>query len=128
MPTVLRTFPEISRVGHQETLWSAPIPSTIEFLLLESLAQDVVLLNPLFSADIVVYVSPDGTDATQQEIQRYHWYGGDHATKPDPPGTRLPNDFNIEFGPLTKYVGWRVKLSADIPVAMVIGARVTSLP
>ena len=125
MPTVLRSFPEISRVGHQETGWSAPIPASIHSLRLEGVASDAVFSDLTKSMDIVILLSPDGTDATQQEAYREHWTGGTHGNKT---GGMDPNRIDVGFGPLEQYVGWRVKLSVDIPVAMVLGATVTSLP
>jgi hypothetical protein len=133
MPTVLRTFPEISRVGHQETGWSAPIPAAIRFLDLKGVAADAVWEDLGNAMVVTIFVSPDGTDETAIEVLRYDWNGGTHQTKPIPPGTIVPNTPDITFGPMEQdggphYIGFRVKVAVDIPVAMVFGATVTALP
>lgn len=128
MPTVLRTFPEISRVGHQETPWSAAgLPVGITSLQLQGVASQAVLSNTANSIDFVLSVSPDGTDANPLNtvINREPWHGGVH---PNHQGVTIPNIIDVAFGPLDQYIGWKVKLAVDIPVAMVVGAVVQALP
>jgi hypothetical protein len=136
MPTVLRTFAELARVGHQETAWSAPIPETIQHLHVESVAADAVHEDLGNSMDFRIFVSPDGEDLNplNKEVFLERWKGGTHQTKPNPPGTFVVNKLDITFGPMSgpnaevDYVGWHVKIVVDIPVEMVIGGTVTSLP
>ena len=127
MSTVLRQFPEISRQGHQETAYSPAIPANIQFINLVGIAADAVLSNTSNSIAFAITVSPDGTDGNPGNVLIYNdpWQGGVHHDKT---GVDVPNLVNITFGPLTQYVGYRLKIAVDIPVAMVIGATVTSLP
>lgn len=128
MPTVLRTFPAIARVGHQETLWStAGLPAGITSLQLQGVAADAVLSDPANAIDFVLSVSPDGTDANplNKVVAREPWHGGTH---PNHQLVIVPNPIDVAFGPLDQFVGWKVKLAVDIPVAMVVGAIVQALP
>lgn len=131
MSTVLRSFPVQSRQGSIATTWSASIPGTIRFLQLQGSASDPVLSDEANVIEFVISVSPDGTDGNplNKVIFREPWQGG-IAHHHD--GTTGPNIIDITFGPLDQYVGWHVKLAADINLAsglaMVIGGTVTSLP
>lgn len=129
MPTLLRSFPEVSRQGHQTTGWSAAIPATIRFLQLQGQASNAVLSDPANAITFTISVSPDGTDATAQIVNIEPWTGGMFLNHQN---ALVAKVIDVTFGPLDRFIGWRVKLEADINLAsgvpIVVGGTVTSLP
>jgi hypothetical protein len=125
MPTTLRSFPEQSRTGTQQTPYRA-VPEQFDYLQLTLQGQDAELSDESNQIVIDVLVSPDGQNATAIVIQRYIWFGGMYTPKGG--GNPIPKSVDLTFGPFTRWIGHEVSIRAAFNRPITVGATLTGLP
>lgn len=129
MPTVtVRISDQVSRQGTNISA-TAVFPPGIHSIELLGLINDATKRNVDNSILLDIFASPDGLDWTlgpagpARHLQRLIWVGGTHIDKIT--GQVVPNELQVEFGPLDAYSGWTFRGSLDIPKRMTVGLNAT---
>jgi len=80
MPTVLRSFPEVSRSGTQQTGY-VQLPVGILSIHLQGQAALDVLSDPANEIEFTVLASPTGSDADARILTIEPWHGGTESDR-----------------------------------------------
>lgn len=125
MPTTLRSFPQISRSGTQQTPY-AQLPSHFEGIHLTGQASAATLSNAANEILFVVLASPTGSDADAVVIGSEQWFGGTRINKNT--GLTEPNPIDVAFGLDGRQLDSQIALKATFSQPMTVGALLEGLP